>query len=125
MTYPVKDTVVWAEIPVTNLDEGIAFYQSLFNTEMPRTKMEPNDVAFFPKDGAMDVAGHLYEGTPAPKGSGPTIHLHAPDSLEATIERIRKSGAEILGEPIPLPDGRFQYAVDPFGNSIGIFQKSS
>lgn len=125
MTYTVQDSLVWCEIPVTNMDAGTAFYEALFNCEMKRDNMGPNEVAWFPKQNEDDAAGHLYPGKPAENGNGPTVHLHAPDTLEATVERIRKAGAEVIGPVIPLPVGRFQYAVDPFGNSIGIFSKAS
>lgn len=125
MTYPVKDTVVWCEIPVTDLDHGIAFYSAVFDSEMKLTEMGPNPVSFFPKQGENDVSGHIYPGKPAQNGEGPSVHLHAPDTLEATVARAKEAGAEIIGPIIALPFGRFQYAIDPFGNSLGIFSKLS
>lgn len=124
MTYPVKDTVVWCEIPVTDLDAGVAFYSAVFDSQMEITEMGPNPSAFFPKQNEEDVAGHIYPGKPAQNGEGMTAHLHAPDTLEATVGRAQKAGAEIIGPVIDLPFGRFQYAIDPFGNSLGIFSKS-
>jgi len=123
MTYPVKDTVVWCEIPVTDMAEGVAFYGAVFDAEMEVTDMGPNPVSFFPKQNEEDVAGHIYPGKPAQNGEGMTAHLHAPDTLEATVSRAQKAGAEIIGPVVDLPFGRFQYAIDPFGNSLGIFSK--
>ncbi len=123
MTYPVKDTLVWCEIPVTDMDAGVAFYEALFGQSLERDTTGPNEVAWFPKKNAEDVAGHVYPGKPATAGNGPTVHLHAPDTLEKTIERVAAAGGEIQGPIVSLPVGRFQYAVDPFGNSLGIFSK--
>lgn len=125
MTYPVKDTVVWCEIPVTDMDAGVAFYSAVFDSELQRDTAGPNEVAWFPKQNEEDVAGHLYPGKPANNGNGPTVHLHAPDTLENTIERLEKAGGTVVGPIIPMPFGRFQYAIDPFGNSLGIFSKLS
>ena len=125
MTYPVKDTVVWCEIPVTDIEKGIAFYSALFDAPMTLEEGGPNPVSFFPKQNEEDVAGHIYPGKPAQNGEGTTAHLHAPDTLEATIEHAQKAGAEIIGPVVPMPFGRFQYAIDPFGNSLGIFSKLS
>jgi len=61
-------------------------------------------------------------GTPAPRGTGNTIHLSAPDALEAIMDRVRKAGGEIVSDPITIPPGRFCYALDPDGNSIGLFE---
>ena len=125
MTFPVENALVWCEIPVSDLDAGTAFYEAFFDTDLKRDTAGPNEVAWLPKKGEEDVAGHIYAVKPANAGSGPTVHLHAPDTLEATVERISKAGAEIIGEVIPLPVGRFQYAVDTFGNSIGIYSMLS
>ena len=124
MTYPVKDTLVWCEIPVTDLAEGVAFYSALFDVQMTLENGGPNQVSFFPKQGESDVAGHIYPGKPAQNGEGITAHLHAPDTLEATVSRAQKAGAEIIGPVVELPFGRFQYAIDPFGNSLSIYSKA-
>ncbi|MEE2946486.1 MAG: VOC family protein [Pseudomonadota bacterium] len=121
MTYPVKDTLVWCEIPVTDMKEGCAFYSAVFDSEMEIEEGGPNPVSFFPKQSENDVAGHIYPGKPASNGEGITAHLHAPDTLEATVGRAQKAGAAIIGPIIDMPFGRFQYAIDPFGNSLGIF----
>ena len=42
-------------------------------------------------------------------------------SLEL-IRLIRKAGGEVMDMIIPLPMGRFAYAHDPDGNSIGLFE---
>ena len=123
MTYPVKDTLVWCEIPVTDMAAGVAFYSALFDSKMEIIEEGPNPMSFFPKQNENDVAGHIYPGKPAQNGKGPTVHLHAPDTLEATAGRAQKAGAMIIGPVIDLPGGRFQYAIDPFGNSLGIFSK--
>ena len=121
MTTPPANTVVWTEIPVRDIDRGIAFYSQVFNFSMKRNDTGPNPMAdLADPDGG--VAGHLYPGVPAAPGAGPTIHLNVPDTLEATADRCWKAGGTVQGDPIPLPVGRFQYAMDPDGNSIGLFE---
>jgi hypothetical protein len=69
------------------------------------------------------VGGHLYPGKPASNGEGPTIHLVAEGRLEATMERVTAAGGQVVSPPITIPPGRFFYAVDPFGNSVGFFER--
>ncbi|MEH3053884.1 MAG: hypothetical protein PGN13_07740, partial [Patulibacter minatonensis] len=69
-------------------------------------------------------AGHLYEGTPATGGAGPTIHLWV-ESVEAAADRAKEAGAELVGPVIEIPVGRFQYIVDLDGNSIGLFEPAA
>ncbi len=63
-------TVVWAEIPVTDLAAGMAFYGAVLDAPLTMNEMGPNPMADFPyAEGT--VSGHLYPGTPAAHGAGP------------------------------------------------------
>ena len=114
--------VVWTEIPVTDLKAASAFYGEVFGWNMEITQMGPNEVATFnamTDDDPNAVAGHLYPGTPA---AGSTIHIALPDTVEAGAERCIKAGGQVMGPVIDIPQGRFQYAADPDGNSIALFE---
>lgn len=124
MPTPPAKSVVWTEIPVRDIDRGIAFYKAVFNFTLTRDESGPNPMANF-SDDMSGISGHLYPGKPAAPGTGPTIHLQVPDTLEATAERAWKAGGTVSGDPIPLPVGRFQYALDPDGNSIGLFEANA
>lgn len=82
--------------------------------------MGPNMTAVLSGDG-QHVGGHLYPGTPA-KDNGPTVHLAVPDTVEQAAARCAKAGGAVLGPVIDIPPGRFQYATDPDGNSLGLFE---
>ena len=73
-------------------------------------------------DRAGGISAHLYPGKPAPSGFGPTVHLAAPDSLEATADRVVEGGGRVLSPAIEIPVGAFIYTEDPDGNSIGWFR---
>ena len=123
MTFQPTNFTVWTEIPVSDLDRGMAFYGAVLKTELSRAQMGPNETATFQTaDENSGVAGHLYEGKPATNGNGPTIHLACPAPLEDTMERVAKAGGKVVSEPIQIPPGRFAYAIDPDGNSIGFFE---
>ena len=123
MTQTADNALVWGEIPVRDLDSAMAFYGSVFGFEMTRDETGPNPMAMF-SDGPGVVSGHLYPGTPPAPGTGPTLHLNVPDTLEAAAERCWKAGGTLKSDPISIPPGRFQYALDPDGNSIGLFERS-
>ena len=121
MSFTPDNAVVWGEIPVRDLERGMAFYAEVFGFDLTRTDMEPNPVAMFPS-GETGISGHLYPGEPAAPGAGPTLHIGVPDTLEATADRCWKAGGTVKSDPIAIPAGRFQYAEDPDGNSIGLFE---
>jgi uncharacterized protein len=124
MTNSPANPVVWTEIPVRDIDRGIAFYKAVFNFSLKRDDTGPNPMAMF-NDDMSGVSGHLYPGEPAAAGNGPTIHLAVPDTLEAAADRCAKAGGTVKSDPIAIPAGRFQYALDPDGNSIGMFEASA
>ena len=122
MNEPIQHAVVWAEIPVTDMDRSKSFYETVLGCEMRLEESGPNPILMFPtNDEIGGVAGHIYPGKPSP-GAGPTVHFAVPDTVEAASERVKEAGGTTLPGIIDIPAGRFGYAVDPDGNSIGLFQ---
>ncbi|MEL6679051.1 MAG: VOC family protein [Pseudomonadota bacterium] len=113
--------VVWMEIPVTDLDAAQAFYGTVTGRTFTVQTDGPNPIAMFDGGGQDAVAGHLYPGTPARDGQGPTIHLSVAGALEDALERVAEAGGRVLSPIIPIPSGRFAYCQDLDGNSFGLF----
>lgn len=125
MPFTPTDPFVWIEIPVTDMDRAMDFYGKVFGYEFTLDKSGPNPLAMFTaKDFATGVAGHLYPGKPAAKGTGITAHMEIPDDLEAAKARVVEAGGVLArdGMVIEIPSGRFAYANDPDGNSFGLFE---
>jgi predicted enzyme related to lactoylglutathione lyase len=124
MSHSPHHAAVWFELPVRDLDKAIGFYNTVLGYDLKIDTNGPNPMAFFPHEKG-SVGGHLYPGTPSPD-AGPTVHLIVPDTLEDATQRCWDAGGQVLpGDPIPVPDGRFSYAKDPDGNSIGLFQMNA
>lgn len=117
----VENTCVWFEIPVSDLERARKFYGAVLKRDLHVTEDGPNPTVMFAPMDRPGVSGHLYPGKPAAAGSGPTIHLTAPDALDACMQRVWDSGGTVVSEVIEIPAGRFFYATDPDGNSIGFF----
>ena len=117
------NTCVWFEIPVADLDRARAFYSAVLRRDLSRQDGDPNPMVALTEMSDEGVSGHLYPGKPPAPGTGPTIHLSAPDGLDATAERVREAGGAVVSDPIAIPSGSFFYATDPDGNSIGFFAK--
>ena len=60
-------------------------------------------------------------GKPGVAGHGNTIHLAAPTPLEASLERVKSAGGQVVSDIIAIPSGRFAYCLDLDGNSFGLF----
>jgi uncharacterized protein len=126
MPFIPENALVWTEIPVTDLPEAVKFYSAAFGYDLTIDDSGPNPMAMLPFDPANPgTAGHLYTGNPPARGSGLTVHLAVPDTVEKTAKRFRAAGGEVLDPVIEIPPGRFAYGLDPDGNSIGLFQPAA
>ena len=123
MDFHPEHFTVWTEIPSADLDVAVPFYETVLKTRLERQEMGPDTTYVFKtSDHPNGIAGHIYGGKPAGDGTGPTVHLAAPDKLEDTISRIVPAGGKVVSDIIAMPFGRFVYAMDPDGNSIGLFE---
>lgn len=122
MSNAPKHSVCWAEIPVTNLEDGLNFYGQTLDAKLEISDFGGGQIIFLPMETQQEVSGHIYQGKPAPAGTGPTVHLRVNGKLEDTSARAAKAGATLIGDPVTIPAGRFQYIEDPDGNSIGLFE---
>lgn len=121
MPFSPESALVWGEIPVTDLTAAMKFYEAVFGYELTIDEMGPNPVSMLPyKDNG--TAGHLYPGKPAGDGTGPTLHLLVAGKLEDAMERCRAAGGQVISDPVEIPPGRFAYALDLDGNSLGLFE---
>ncbi|MFZ2101148.1 MAG: VOC family protein [Oricola sp.] len=117
-----KNTAVWFEIPVTDLDAAQRFYEEVLSISMRRVDEGPNPMVMFSGADDMGVSGHLYPGTPAESGAGNTIHLGVDGALEDAMGRVRAAGGKVVSPVVDIPSGAFFYATDPDGNSFGLFK---
>jgi catechol 2,3-dioxygenase-like lactoylglutathione lyase family enzyme len=129
--------LAYSPITVDDVDAAIAFYRDALGLELA------NDVASdghrwvslaFPGQPGLTLvlsdpgAGRSPEDGEAlhrlvAKGSGPGPLVFTTGDLDATFERIRATGAEVLQEPIDQPWGPRDCAFrDPAGNHIRINQ---
>ena len=122
MTDVYPNRIVWAEIPVTDLDRAKSFYETLIEEPLTDNNEGPNPMAMLPYPGGLGAAGHLYPGKPAARGEGITAHLAVRSELNAAMSRVKDAGGEVVSDVITIPAGSFFYAIDTEGNSIGVFK---
>ncbi|KGM50115.1 VOC family protein [Pseudooceanicola atlanticus] len=114
--------VVWTEIPVRDIAKACDFYNAVFGWNMtPDHTSGPSPMAIFGSGDMGAVGGNLYEGEPAPAGTGNIVHIAVAD-LAAATDRAKVAGARIGQGPTEIPPGTFTFIEDPDGNTIGLFQ---
>jgi uncharacterized protein len=120
-----QNAVAWLEIPVTDMKNAVGFYEAVFGYTLTIDESGPNPMAIFPNKDAMGVCGHLYPGTPATDGQGPTPHLAISGKLEDAMTRCSDAGGMVCSPVITIPPGRFAYIRDLDGNSVGMFETAA
>jgi len=120
---------------VTDPDPALAFYRDAIGLEV-RNDVARGDFRWItvgsPSQPAVSIVlpNHL-NGSPADveavtalvaKGALNGVHFHT-DDLDATFEKVRDAGSEIVSEPADQPWGARDFAVrDPSGNLVRIDQ---
>ena len=122
-------------VPVHDPDLALAFYRDTLGLEL-RNDVAREDFRWITVGAASQpdvsiVLTNYLNGSPADgdalaallaKGALNGVHFHT-DDLDATFERLRTSGAEIVQEPTEQPWGTRDCALrDPSGNLLRIDQ---
>jgi catechol 2,3-dioxygenase-like lactoylglutathione lyase family enzyme len=126
----------YCHITVNDLDESLAFYRDALGLEVRNdvgsgvsrwvtlgspTQPDLEFVLSVPHAGRSQADGDALQEL-LTKGVLPMI-VFSTDDLDATFERVRASGAEVLQEPIDRPWGPRDSAFrDPSGNMVRIQQ---
>ena len=129
----MQNLIVWADIPVTDLDRAMAFYGAVLQRAF--TKMEGMDGVALPgpDEGAaggegqdMPVAFDLVAGEQTkPSQEGCTVYLEAGDDAQGMLQRAADAGGEILMPASFMGDmvGTIGFFRDTEGNRIGVHQQ--
>jgi uncharacterized protein len=110
--------ICYLEIPTTNIERSVAFYQAVFGWKTRRR----GDGAIAFDDASGEVSGAWVTGRPAAGTPGLLLYVMV-DSVAATIARIIGEGGRIvqpLGMDAPEITARF---ADLDGNVLGLYQE--
>lgn len=118
--------VVYFEIPVSDLERAIAFYQAVFMVEFERAVVDNNEMAFFPMDEQSGgISGALVKGEVyIPTINGVIVYFRT-ENIEETLERAIKLGCEVLYPKTSV--GKLGFVAefkDSEGNRIALYCKA-
>lgn len=120
----MSNPVFHFEIPITDMDRAIAFYQTVFEFELHREQVDGYEMAFFPRDdGRPGASGALAKGyVYKPSHSGTIVYFDVPD-IDAVFARTIAAGSRILYEKTDLGAAGFVGEIeDSEGNRIALTQ---
>ena len=114
---------VWFEIPATDLDRAVAFYERIFAKTLKRESMAGIDMGVFPYErpatGGAVVKGPAYR--PSEDGKGPVVYVAADGEIDAILSRVAAAGGKVALPKSALPGiGAIAHIIDTEGNRIGL-----
>ena len=119
----MKSVINWFEIPVSDMDRAIKFYEPVMQLALRCEKMDCAELAVFPHEdpGTGGALAKFHGVTPSLQGA--IIYLHT-DNLAATLDRIASAGGECVFGPLELPQGIGTIALftDSEDNRVGLHQ---
>lgn len=118
----VTSPVTYFEIPVTDLDRAIRFYEAVFTLTLSRTTIDGHPMALFPAaDGDTGATGALATGDSyVPSLDGTRVYFRV-DAVDATLARaIAAGGRELYPATTVGPETRVAEFADSEGNRIAL-----
>jgi len=119
----MKNVISWVEIPATNMERAIDFYNELLGLDLKLLDFGEEKMACFPNDeGAISLAPGF-----KPSKNGVLVSLNMADGLDEAIKTIQEKGGSMLKQKTKIEaEGRGYFAIftDCEGNRMGLYGDS-
>lgn len=112
----------WFEIPSTDFDRAVNFYETVFENKLPRSEMGGPTMGLFDNADGESIGCVIHGEQFVPGDNGTVIYLDASPSIDAVIARIRPAGGRLLMEKMKLPaeHGYIAQFIDTEGNRLAL-----
>lgn len=119
----MKNPVSYFEIPVTDLDRAVEFYESVFELRLERATVDGYDMALFPSSDAAGASGALAKGDVyVPSKEGAILYFSV-DDIDLIIERAIARNGKLLYPKKSIGELGFVAEIeDSEGNRIALHQ---
>lgn len=120
----MSNPVVYFEIPVTDMDRAVAFYQDVLGLELQRQMIDGYEMAFFPRaDLRPGASGALAKGDVYKPSQDGTIIYFDVANIDRVLARAIMLGSRVLYEKKDLGEAGFVAEFeDSEGNRIALSQ---
>ena len=121
----MANAVSWFEIPVTDMDRAVSFYNTILGTKLDTDTPGPDGykMAMIPVNlEAGDIGGALIRGEGyVPTHQGALVYLNGGDDLSVALGKVEGAGGKVLMPKTGIgEDGFYAYFEDSEGNKVGL-----
>ncbi|TDN67537.1 VOC family protein [Paraburkholderia sp. BL10I2N1] len=121
MSATASRVIAWFEIPSTNFDRAVRFYETILGTTLRREDFGQPMAVF--NYGEQATGGCIVGGDALkPAALGTLVYLNAEPTVDAVLARVEKAGGKVEGPAIQLPQdiGFIGFFTDTEGNRVGL-----
>jgi predicted enzyme related to lactoylglutathione lyase len=122
MSAAATHIISWFEIPSTDFERAVRFYETVLATELRRENVGDQPIGIFqyaePATGGCVIHGP----TAKPSADGVVVYLNAQPNVDAVLALVEKAGGKVQGPVVELPQdiGYIGFFTDTEGNRIGL-----
>lgn len=121
----LKNYVSWFEIPATDFNQAVQFYNHIYGIEMEQNRTDINAMAYFPATSG--IGGAIIAGPGSiPSDTGPLIYLNGGDDLDNVLNKVEEAGGRIVMPKTHIGEdaGYFAIFIDSQGNKLALHSKN-
>jgi hypothetical protein len=117
----VKNAINWFEIPSSDFDRAVTFYETIFGQELRKGDFMGTPTAVFAYEKPCVSGCILKEEGQTPSSAGTRVYLNADGIFDEVLMRVSKAGGKVE-TVIELPNGlgRSAHIIDSEGNRVGL-----
>ena len=119
--------ITWFEIPVSDVDRGKAFYETILNIQMVKRADGNDEAVFFPfnPDVIQATSGRVTgvlskSGRNNPSSNGTIVYINASPSIQIVLDKVEHAGGKIVVPKTQIPAGFIAIIIDTEGNKVGL-----
>jgi len=123
----MKKLLSWFEIPASDFDRAVKFYQNVTETDLQVVGCEGDMMACFPDDG-VNVSGAVISSPGyKPSPDGVIISFFSETDLNNFLGRVETNGGKTIIPKTKIQAenrGYFAVFMDTEGNRLGVYSES-
>ena len=118
----MKNVINWFEIPATDFERAVGFYEKVFDTTLECQSMDGAKMGIFPCQDPATGGAVTQMDMLKPGSAGTLIYLDATPDVAPVLSRAKANGGEVVMDKILICDevGYIGVFMDSEGNRIGV-----